>query len=57
MDKEEGQNGKRNKAWQKEKFKLDQNPPQDIFEGVHRLRMANVRIPFAGWQNCEAQFS
>jgi len=42
MDKEEGQNENKNKAWQKEKFKLDQNPTQGIFEGVHRLRMANV---------------
>jgi hypothetical protein len=41
----------------KKEFKLDQNLVQGIFEGVHRLKMTNVRIPFVGWQNCEAQFT
>jgi hypothetical protein len=43
----EGQNGKA----------MATNPPQCIFAGVHRLKMANRRIPFAGWQNCKAPFS
>jgi len=39
------------------KINLATNPPQGIFAGVYRLRMATGRIPFAGWQNCEARFS
>jgi hypothetical protein len=32
------------------------NLMQGIFAGVSCLGMANVRIPFMGWQNCEARF-
>ena len=32
----------------KKEFKLGQNLVQGIFEGVHSLKMTNVRIPFVG---------